>query len=37
MAAVAMVHFMGQTKPMETALFAALFTALYAAAWLGGQ
>ena len=37
MAAVSMVHFMGQTKPMETALFAALFTALYAAAWLGGQ
>ena len=37
MAAVAMVHFMGQTKPMETALFTALFTALYAAAWLCGS
>ena len=37
MAAVAMVHFIGQTKPMETALFTALFTALYAAAWLCGS
>lgn len=37
MAAVAMAHFLGQAKPVATALFAALFTALYAAAWLFAQ
>lgn len=37
MAAVAMAHFPGQAKPLATALFAALFTTLYAAAWLCRQ
>lgn len=36
MAAVAMAYFLGNTKPLATALFAALFTFLYAAAWLCG-
>lgn len=37
MAAVAMAHFLGQAKPLGTALFAALFAALYAAAWFSAQ
>lgn len=37
MAAVAMAYFLGQAKPLPAALFAALFTSLYAMAWLCRQ